>query len=246
MHDHARGQLAQRDGDARRRVPAVPRADDDEEDGAVQHKADEPRDGDLHRDLGQPAQQNLLGDQRRRHRAREREAAHRAELRQHRGQDGMAAQLYATAKALDEAIQAFVANPSEETQNAAKEAWIAARIPYQLTEVYRFGNPTVDDWEGKVNAWPLDEGLIDYVKSDDYQHALGNDGANANIKATLKEASRVLKPGGRIFVSDIVLLRPLPGFIRRSMALYAACIAGRCRRRPIWTPSNKPASPGST
>ena len=32
-----------------------------------------------------------------------------------------------TAKALDEAIQAFVANPSEETQNAAKEAWIAAR-----------------------------------------------------------------------------------------------------------------------
>ena len=68
-----------------------------------------------------------------------------------------------TAKALDEAIQAFVANPSEETQNAAKEAWIAARIPYQLTEVYRFGNPTVDDWEGKVNAWPLDEGLIDYV-----------------------------------------------------------------------------------
>ena len=31
------------------------------------------------------------------------------------------------------------------------------------TEVYRFGNAVVDDWEGKVNAWPLDEGLIDYV-----------------------------------------------------------------------------------
>ncbi|MDX9873804.1 MAG: imelysin family protein, partial [Spongiibacteraceae bacterium] len=27
----------------------------------------------------------------------------------------------------------------------------------------RFGNPVVDEWEGKVNAWPLDEGLIDYV-----------------------------------------------------------------------------------
>ena len=27
----------------------------------------------------------------------------------------------------------------------------------------RFGNPIVDDWEGRVNAWPLDEGLIDYV-----------------------------------------------------------------------------------
>jgi putative iron-regulated protein len=31
------------------------------------------------------------------------------------------------------------------------------------TEAYRFGNALVDDWEGKVNAWPLDEGLIDYV-----------------------------------------------------------------------------------
>ncbi len=31
------------------------------------------------------------------------------------------------------------------------------------TEAYRFGNAIVDDWEGKVNAWPLDEGLIDYV-----------------------------------------------------------------------------------
>ena len=36
-------------------------------------------------------------------------------------------------------------------------------MPYQQTEVYRFGNVIVDEWEGKVNAWPLDEGLIDYV-----------------------------------------------------------------------------------
>ena len=39
----------------------------------------------------------------------------------------------------------------------------ATRDPYMQTEVYRFGNPIVDDWESKVNAWPLDEGLIDYV-----------------------------------------------------------------------------------
>ncbi len=38
-----------------------------------------------------------------------------------------------------------------------------ARPPYQQTEVYRFGNAIVDDWEGRVNSWPLDEGLIDYV-----------------------------------------------------------------------------------
>jgi putative iron-regulated protein len=41
--------------------------------------------------------------------------------------------------------------------------YLEARVPYMQTEVYRFGNPIVDDWEGKVNAWPLDEGLIDYV-----------------------------------------------------------------------------------
>ncbi|WP_018700531.1 imelysin family protein [Amorphus coralli] len=68
-----------------------------------------------------------------------------------------------TAKALDAAIDALIADPSEATLGAAKAAWIAARAPYQQTEVYRFGNAIVDDWEGKVNAWPLDEGLIDYV-----------------------------------------------------------------------------------
>jgi putative iron-regulated protein len=68
-----------------------------------------------------------------------------------------------TAKALDGAIDALIADPSEATLTAAKDAWKAARIPYQQTEAFRFGNPIVDEWEGKVNAWPLDEGLIDYV-----------------------------------------------------------------------------------
>ncbi|MGI3130698.1 imelysin family protein [Halopseudomonas pachastrellae] len=88
-----------------------------------------------------------------------------------------------TAKALNDATDALIANPSEETLAAAKEAWLQARVPYQQSEVFRFGNAVVDDWEGQLNAWPLDEGLIDYVKTDDYQHALGNDGANANIIA---------------------------------------------------------------
>ena len=56
-----------------------------------------------------------------------------------------------------------IAKPSAETLIAAREAWKASRIPYQQTEVYRFGNAIVDDWEGQVNSWPLDEGLIDYV-----------------------------------------------------------------------------------
>ncbi|WP_434287693.1 imelysin family protein [Celeribacter sp. SCSIO 80788] len=67
------------------------------------------------------------------------------------------------AQELDAAIAELIANPSEHTLLVAKTAWIAARVPYQQSEVFRFGNPIVDDWEGKVNAWPLDEGLIDYV-----------------------------------------------------------------------------------
>lgn len=67
------------------------------------------------------------------------------------------------ARHLKEAVTALVDSPSADTLHAARAAWIAARVPYQQTEVYRFGNPIVDDWEGRVNAWPLDEGLIDYV-----------------------------------------------------------------------------------
>ena len=63
-----------------------------------------------------------------------------------------------------------------------RSAWLAARVPYMQSEVFRFGNTIIDDWEGQVNAWPLDEGLIDYVAKD-YQHALGNPGATANIIA---------------------------------------------------------------
>ena len=68
-----------------------------------------------------------------------------------------------TAKRLQAAVQVLVQTPSPEALEAAKAAWKAARVPYQQTEAFRFGNVIVDEWEGKVNAWPLDEGLIDYI-----------------------------------------------------------------------------------
>jgi len=80
----------------------------------------------------------------------------------------MYADALASARDLRSAIDALLADPSAETLAAARTAWIAARVPYQQTEGLRFGNPLVDDWEGKVNAWPLDEGLIDYVATDSY------------------------------------------------------------------------------
>jgi putative iron-regulated protein len=72
------------------------------------------------------------------------------------------------AKDLRSAVQALIAQPTEANLAAARKAWLIARKPYQQTEGFRFGNPVVDDWEGRVNAWPLDEGLIDYVDTSKY------------------------------------------------------------------------------
>ncbi len=103
------------------------------------------------------------------------------------------------AQALNKRIDELLANPTAETLNAAKQAWLQARVPYQQSEVFRFGNAVVDDWEGQLNAWPLDEGMIDYVEGDDYQHELGNEGATANIIAN----ERITVGGETLDVGDI-------------------------------------------
>ncbi len=74
------------------------------------------------------------------------------------------------AEALDTAIDAFLASPTEQTLIAARTAWLASREPYLQTEVYRFydgpiDNPT-DGPEGLLNAWPMDEAFVDYVEGD--------------------------------------------------------------------------------
>ncbi|MHC5654943.1 imelysin family protein [Stappia sp. ICDLI1TA098] len=97
-----------------------------------------------------------------------------------------------SAQALSAAVDALVANPSDETLKAARDAWRAARRPYQQTEVYRFGNAIVDEWEGKVNAWPLDEGLIDYVDAGYGTENPENAFYTANVIANPK-----LKVGGK-------------------------------------------------
>ena len=104
--------------------------------------------------------------------------AHYAELAHAVYQDS-----YTSAVALQKATDMLVASPSQTNLDAAKQAWLNARVFYQQSEVFRFGNPVVDDWEGQLNAWPLDEGLIDYVDNSYYQHELGNPGAVANIVA---------------------------------------------------------------
>jgi putative iron-regulated protein len=69
---------------------------------------------------------------------------------------------------LGKAVDAFLAAPSEASLAAARKAWVDARPWYMHTEPFRFGNSVVDEWEGNVNAWPLDEGLLDYVDTASY------------------------------------------------------------------------------
>jgi putative iron-regulated protein len=78
-----------------------------------------------------------------------------------------------TVIALQSALSAFKADPSQENLDAAKLAWLVAREPYGQTEVYRFRLSPIDSTnyadedgpEGDINAWPLGEALIDYVTS---------------------------------------------------------------------------------
>ncbi len=88
-----------------------------------------------------------------------------------------------TARTLKLAVDAFLAKPTEDNLRAARAAWIAARIPYMQTEAFRFGNSIVDDWEGRVNSWPLDEGLIDYVASSYGTESAENELYTANVIA---------------------------------------------------------------
>jgi putative iron-regulated protein len=71
------------------------------------------------------------------------------------------------ARLLDDELEAFVAEPSEERMAAARLAWLESREPYLQTEVYRFYGGPIDDAdgpEGLMNAWPLDENYIDYTE----------------------------------------------------------------------------------
>jgi putative iron-regulated protein len=75
-----------------------------------------------------------------------------------------------SARAMDAAVDVFVAGPTAATLEAARDAWRPARVDYSPTEAFRFyGGPIDDATTGKetfINAWPLDEAYIDYVAGD--------------------------------------------------------------------------------
>jgi putative iron-regulated protein len=73
----------------------------------------------------------------------------------------------AGALTLQKAVQSFTAAPSDEGLKAARKAWLDAREFYGQTEAFRFYGGPIDDKngpEGRINAWPMDESYVDYVK----------------------------------------------------------------------------------
>lgn len=74
--------------------------------------------------------------------------------------------------------------------------------------------------KGTIEAIPLADAAVDVVISNCVINLA------ADKTAVLKEAFRVLKPGGRIAVSDMVELEPLPAHVKSAMDAWAGCVAG--------------------
>lgn len=86
------------------------------------------------------------------------------------------------------------------------------------------GFANVEFRSGTIEALPVEDESVDVV--------LSNCVINLSPQKDLvfREAFRVLRPGGRLQVSDIVLERPLPEALRASVQAYVGCIAGASLR----------------
>ena len=88
----------------------------------------------------------------------------------------------------------------------------------------RGGYSNVEFRQGEIENLPVEDGSIDIVIS----NCVINLSPDKN--RVFKEAFRVLKPGGRFMVSDIVLTGTLPQSVLQSAEAYAACISGALRK----------------
>ena len=86
------------------------------------------------------------------------------------------------------------------------------------------GLTNVEFREGHIENLPVEDASVDVVISNCVINL------SPDKPRVFREVYRVLKPGGRMIVSDIVLNRPLPDSARDDAGLYAACIAGAMLR----------------
>ncbi len=82
------------------------------------------------------------------------------------------------------------------------------------------GATNVEFLKGTIEAIPLPDNTVDVIISNCVINL------SSDKDAVLREAFRVLKPGGRFAVSDVVVRGEVPADVRRSMELWVGCIAG--------------------
>src|SRR3954464_2086922 len=82
------------------------------------------------------------------------------------------------------------------------------------------GLENVEFLKGEIEAIPLPDSSVDVIISNCVINLSADKGK------ALREAFRVLKPGGRFAVSDVVVLGEVPLEVRRSMELWVGCVAG--------------------
>ncbi|OLC50560.1 MAG: arsenite S-adenosylmethyltransferase [Acidobacteria bacterium 13_1_40CM_65_14] len=85
------------------------------------------------------------------------------------------------------------------------------------------GATNVEFLKGTIEAIPLPDNSVDVIISNCVINL------SSDKDAVLREAFRVLKPGGRFAVSDVIVRGDVPADIRRSMELWVGCIAGALR-----------------
>jgi arsenite methyltransferase len=88
----------------------------------------------------------------------------------------------------------------------------------------RLGLPQVEFREGRLEALPVEDASVDAVTSNCVINLVPD---KARV---FREVARVLKPGGRLVISDIVLDGPLPEAVETDVYAYVGCVSGAAPR----------------